>query len=139
MTAFFCSRSACGSRRVPCSSTDDRIWRSWMRVSPDVSCARRSTGSSDRACEPLGIANGLQKLQPLGFVGPLDFDLDRLRRADDARADVGEILGDEHEGDVGREERRIGGPFLDEHAHGAVFCARFAGRLGNQRLGVRET
>ena len=49
MTAFFCSRSACGSSRLPCSSTDDRICRNWMRVSPDVSCASRSTESSERA------------------------------------------------------------------------------------------
>ena len=49
MTAFFCSRSACGFNVPPRSSTDDRICRNWMRVRPDVSCASRSIGSSERA------------------------------------------------------------------------------------------
>ncbi len=105
---------------------------------PEVSCARRSTESSDRVLEPLGLADGAQKGRPIGFVRPLDFDLDRLRRPDHARADVREIFSDEHERDVGRQERRIGGPLLDEDADRPVFGAGVAGRFRNQRLGIRE-
>ena len=96
-----------------------------MRVSPDVSCASRSGRQIGPGREPVGGRGSPRRnAQPIRFVGPLDFDLHGLRRADDPRADVGEVLGDQHERDVGRQQRRIGRPLLDEHAHGAIFGAR---------------
>ncbi len=124
MTAFFCSRSVAASSLVPRSSTDDRICRSWMRVSPEVSCARRPAGRSDFVANHSASRIASTKRQPLGFVRPIDLDFDRLRRSHDARADVGEVLGDQHERDVRRQQRRIGRPLLDEDAHGAIFGAR---------------
>ena len=83
---------------MPCSSTDDRICRSWIRVRPEVSCASRSAGSSDlRLRTTRRRGSPRRNAQPLGFVGPLDLDFHGLRRPDDARADVGEVLGDQHE------------------------------------------
>ena len=55
-----------------------------------------------------------------------------------AGADVREVLRDEHDRHVGREERRIGRPFLHVHANGAVFGAGIARRLGHERLGIRQ-
>ena len=138
MTAFFCSRSALTSSR-PRVLVDRREDLADLDAGqPRHHLREPGHGEVRGRLEPLGAADGPEELQPLGLVGPPHFDLDGLRRPHDPRAHVGEVLGDQDEGDVGGEQRRIGRPFLDVDAHGAVVGGRLARRLGHQRLGIGQ-